>query len=122
MFNNRYLKPTSWFIKVASFSCVIHCIAAPIIILSAPFLGFIFDYHWLEWILLGLSICCGTYIVVSGFCVHQRYLAISLYVFGSLLWIAHLLLENSIRINSNYILIRNSIVITNNYFFYFYIF
>ena len=91
--------------SVLSFSCVIHCIVAPFIVIISPLLGSFFENHLVEWVFLVLSIGVGMGIVIRGFCIHKRSNALWLYLSGAILWLLHSLFEHMTVIDPHYFLL-----------------
>jgi len=80
-----------YFISIA---CVLHCIAAPFLIIIAPLFGSILENHFFEYSLLIISIICGSFIIYKGYCAHKKIHLFLLYLTGAFLWILHLLFEH----------------------------
>ena len=84
----------SKFIYIASFVCIIHCIATPLIIFFLPFLGGVLENHWVELSVYFVSIIFGIILIYKGFCLHNNRYLILLYSMGAALWLVHLILEH----------------------------
>ena len=103
-------------LKIASFSCIIHCILTPFILLMAPALGSLFENHLIELGLLIFSILCGSYIVYSGFCQHKRRHSLFLYSAGVCLWLIHSMLEDNHDGHISFYLLGGTALILVAYF------
>ena len=79
--------------KLASFACVLHCIIAPFLVISAPVLGHLFENVWIELSVLIISIGCGMAIIYNGYCTHKKKHAAVLFVIGAIFWGINTLLE-----------------------------
>ena len=100
---------------IASFSCLIHCIVTPIIILIAPFLGHVVENPMIELSLLAVSILCGVFIVHSGYCQHKK--SHSLYLFGAgvCLWLLHTATEHLGIEGGKLFLVAGSLFVVGSY-------
>ena len=58
--------------KLASFTCVLHCIIAPFIVMAAPTIGHAFENIWIELGALIASIGFGIAIIYNGYCTHKK--------------------------------------------------
>lgn len=92
-------------ITFASFTCIIHCIITPLLMVLFPFLGKQSHNHELEILLLLASIGCGTYIVSNGYCKHKKAHSLFLFSLGSFLWISHLFIDSIFAFNAEFILL-----------------
>jgi len=92
-------------ISFASFTCTVHCIATPLLMVFFPFLGKQFNNHQIEIVLLLASIACGTYIVSNGYCKHKKAHSIFLFTLGAFLWISHLFFNSIFAFNTEFILL-----------------
>ena len=81
------------FIQLVSFSCVIHCIITPFIIILVPSFGSYLKHMAIEFGLLLFSILCGALITFKDFCHHKKTHSISLFLLASIFWAAHYWLE-----------------------------
>ncbi len=89
----------------ASFTCMVHCILTPFIVLLAPFFGHSSSHIWIEFLLLIGSILAGTYIIYSGYCTHKKEHTLYLFAFGVLFWILNLVAEAFHIHNAEYVLL-----------------
>ena len=88
------VKFQSMLMMVASFSCVIHCVCLPILIVSAPLLGGFLENEWIEFCLLIGSIFIGAMIIYQGYLNHKKMGASLVFIAGALLWILHAIFEH----------------------------
>jgi len=79
--------------KLASFTCVLHCIVAPFIVMAAPTIGHAFENIWIELGALIASIGFGIAIIYNGYCTHKKKHASILFGIGALFWSTNLLIE-----------------------------
>ena len=79
--------------KIASFTCVLHCIIAPFIVMAAPTLGHALENIWLELIALIVSLGFGIGIIYSGYCTHKKKHAAILFAIGAFFWLINLAIE-----------------------------
>ena len=103
------------FVKIASFSCVLHCIFAPLLITTAPFLSNIFKNEFTEAAMLVTSIGLGSYIIYSGYCVHKKKQSIKFFILGSSLWIIHSLLEHLNKSGGEYLILIGTVFVLTSY-------
>ena len=80
-------------IYLASFTCVIHCLLLPILLVLPPFIDILIFNPLVEVGLLILSIVCGGYIVYSGFNHHRQVLPLISFTIGIVLWIGNFIIE-----------------------------
>ena len=85
---------TKHLVTAASFSCIVHCLVTPVIILLAPFLGHIFHNPVMELSMLALSILCGSWIIHTGYCKHKKTHTFYLFGAGTALWVLHTVTEH----------------------------
>ena len=78
---------------IASFACVLHCIIAPFLVISAPMIGHLFDNMLVEIFVLIFSISCGIAIVYNGYCNHKKKHSMILFFIGALFWGINSLIE-----------------------------
>ena len=93
MKKNSFLTP-SFFASIASTTCLIHCLVAPLFIVIAPFFGQLFHAAWVEFLFLFVSIGCGCYLIYKGYCKHKKRQAVVLFSIGALFWVGHALLSH----------------------------
>ena len=75
--------------KIASLACVLHCLIAPIIIISAPTLGHAFHNPAIEIGIFVTSIIFGISVIYNGYCNHKKKHAGILFFFGACFWVAN---------------------------------
>lgn len=78
----------------ASFTCIIHCILAPFIVMAAPMIGHMFKNILIEVSLLIISIACGIAIIYNGYCNHKKKHSLILFIIGAAFWGLNSLLEH----------------------------
>ena len=98
-------------VSILSFSCVIHCLLTPVILLALPSLGSIIENHIIETILLVISIFCGSYILYSGFCTHRNLNSWILYLVGIGLWVLHSMNEKETNYHISLYLISGTCLV-----------
>ena len=76
-------------ITFASFTCVIHCIIAPFLVMAAPMLGHIFENIFIEIAVLVVSIACGIAIIYNGYCTQKKALHYIIFNWGIILGTEH---------------------------------
>ena len=97
---------------IASFACVIHCLTTPFILLAIPVLGEFFNNPWIEFSLLLLSVACGIFVVVSGYCKHKKKHVFSLFALGVSFWILHFVTHHMYHSHTLiYILVGTALVL-----------
>ena len=79
---------------VGSFTCVVHCLLSPLLVACVPYCGTTFQSIAIEGLFLIVSICCGLYIIRKGFCVHNNYYAVTLFIMGALMWVFYVVSEH----------------------------
>ena len=80
--------------QIASFACLVHCIATPLIIVAAPFMGNILHNVYLEIGIFLLSIICGVFVIHNGYSRHKKLYITLLFSLGVSLWGLHSVLEH----------------------------
>ena len=105
----------------ASFSCAIHCIITPFLIVSSPVIGVRFANPYLEISLLIISILLCMSIILNNYSKHKKKQPIYLTVIGITLWAINVYLEfNGLEGSIYYSLIGSFFVISayilNHYF------
>jgi len=78
---------------IASFTCAIHCLLAPFIVIFLPFLGHSSHHLWIEAPLLIASIAAGIYINYSGYCRHEKQHSFYLFFLGVGFWVLNVIFE-----------------------------
>ena len=100
-------------ITFASFTCVIHCIIAPFLVMAAPMLGHIFENIFIEIAVLVVSIACGIAIIYNGYCTHKKKHSIILFLIGASFWGLNTLLEavTNMHLHSELLIIGTILVL-----------
>jgi len=80
-------------ITIASFTCVLHCIIVPFLVMGAPLLGNFFENIFVELGILLFSIACGIAIIYNGYCKHKKKHAGIIFLIGISFWGMHTLIE-----------------------------
>tara|TARA_A100001015_G_scaffold315796_1_gene428480 strand:- start:517 stop:888 length:372 start_codon:yes stop_codon:yes gene_type:complete len=90
---------------VASFSCAIHCLLAPLIVFFLPVLGHGLLSPWVEVPIVALSIAAGCFIIRQGYCKHKKRHIVALFTLGVLFWIVNLGIELSLNLHVDGVLL-----------------
>jgi hypothetical protein len=109
-------KKSQLLLSTLSFTCVIHCIMTPILMLFFPLLGESLENALLELSLLFISIFFGSYIIHSGYCKHKKKHITVLFILGVSFWILHAAFEHFDVKNSIYYLITGSLIVMMSYY------
>ena len=103
---------------IASFSCAVHCLLSPLVVMFLPVLGHGFVSPFVEFGLLGASVVLGVLIIYMGYCKHKKQHIVFLYGLGVLFWGFHTVLEHIYHIHSDSILlILGSLFVVGSYWF-----
>lgn len=96
-----------------SFTCVIHCVVAPFLVMATPMLGHIFENIFIEIAVLLVSIACGIGIIYNGYCTHKKKHAIILFFLGASFWGLNTLLEavTNMHLHSELLIIGTILVL-----------
>jgi len=102
---------------ILTFSCALHCLVTPFLILLLPALQPFINNHWIEFAILAGSLLIGLSIIYSGYCSHKKKHALWLFAAGALCWGVHMLADIlHAPILDTLFLIGGSIFILSSYF------
>ena len=102
---------------ILTFSCAVHCLLLPFLVVSFPLIGHIYDLHFIELPLLLSSILIGCFITYKGYCKHKKQHTLVLFLIGALFWLAHMVLEVFHIHSSEFLLIGfGSVFVLGSYF------
>lgn len=102
---------------LASFSCVVHCILTPLLIIGFPIIGSFSHNMIVEGLTLVTSIGCGVYVILNGYCKHKKRHAVVLFIVGASLWIVHLIGDHLLFIHlDKFTLILGSAFVICSYY------
>ena len=90
MKTHTYLRP----VHITAMICIVHCIITSLLLVVAPVIAGYFENLWLELCLLCISICCGIFIIYTGYCRHKKRHAMVVFCTGIALWAIHALSED----------------------------
>ena len=99
-------------LQVLSFSCVIHCLSLPYLLLVLPFIGHIL----IEITLIVVSVVTGVYIIYRGYSRHQNIRSVFTYAFGVIVLSFHYIFEYLKLSNSEVFLYVGPIIIAISYY------
>ena len=78
---------------ITSFSCAVHCMVTPFLILVLPAFGRFISNIWMELFILSISILTGAWIIYKGYCTHKKKHAMAIFMLGTISWIIHMICE-----------------------------
>lgn len=75
--------------SLASVSCAIHCALSPVLLMAMPMIAPSFFSPVWELTLFISSLLLAAVILISGFCKHKKWQALSLYCVALIFWSCH---------------------------------
>ncbi len=99
-------------LQVLSFSCVIHCLSLPYLLLFLPFIG----HPIIEIAFIIVSIGTGVFIIYRGYSRHLNIRSVFIYVFGVIVLSIHYILEYLELPNADFFLYVGPIIIAISYY------